>query len=153
MIQFQHLAMVVAGELGIHRGTHTVTANSLHTYKELHKETSDVVLRTSFPVEVLDQGCCNSPITYGAVLTLTAWIERKLESEVSLDTLGENLPYYEDNYWTQLAMMPVLYDYRLRGVERAELVTWMTDNMPDIFVWLAKDLWFSDRWVLPSEDI
>ena len=154
MIQFQHLAMLVAGEYNrtakgsesIERGSHTIIAINLHVYKELYNETLSRMHQGGL-VTGFDQDFCNRQVSLGDFNKLYGYLN-KFIGEVESGKLNwkgfcnllEVISLYNMSYWDQLSVLPVLYLFwKDDKVDNDEIFGWIVLNMNPIFGWLVDD--------------
>ncbi len=154
MIQFQHLAMLVAGEYNqtakgrdsLERGSHTIIAINLHVYKELYNETLSRMNQGGL-VTGFDQEFCNQQVglkdfndLYKYLNKFIVEIESGAMSWKDFCNILEVNSLYNLGYWDQLSILPVLYLFwKDDKVDNDEIFGWIVLNMNPIFGWLVDD--------------
>jgi len=153
MIQFQHLALLMLGELRrmgfptLQRGSHTHIINSSHIYQDLYPDLLKR-LEGDWPCVEVNQSLCELTTTRRRLKKLVKWLDQWEGREaINIDFQELTLDYEEmsgafNSYWSAIAIMPALYLSRKMGMPVKNILDWMDRvEFPTIFQWLAKDFW------------
>lgn len=142
MLQFEHLAQLVLGEVRaaapeyavqVQRGTHTVVVNNLHYYLDLYPETLDAFTKGfCFHSGGLAHTCA---VTSRTIYDILRWLdeeEPELEDWIQRAALG---------YWWRLGVMAALYlAVSGKRITRRRLISIVSQSLPE-FSWWVEDFY------------